>query len=415
MSNALAISAVSTVLQYMLNDSLNASGSPVAGCTISAKAPDIVQAALASGTPTLQVNLFLHQVTYNPNWRNIGLPSLASNGTTPLNNPPLALDLHYLMTAYGYDDTQAEALLGYSILTFHETSVVPRQTIRNILGAVLSTHPFATALSSTGLADQIEMVKITPATLGREEMAWLWTALKADYRPTFPFQVSVVLIQPPVSIASPLPVLKPAITVQPGVSAQLLQVEPPQNQAAAAPGDMVNLVGQALDTTTQVLLLNQRLGIQRQVVPTTVTGISVSFTVPDDPANFPAGVYLVSLLLTDSNGNVTQTSALPMGVAPVVLSGSAAPGLDGGTQVTINCKPEIRSTQSVSLAMDSTAVAMTPFAPPTTQAGTATFLFLPALPSKTYLARLQVDGVQSQINLTAAPPPPHFTGPTVAV
>ena len=39
------------------------------------------------------------------------------------------------------------------------------------------------------------MLKITPSTLGREEMAWLWTALKADYRPTFPFQVSVVLIE----------------------------------------------------------------------------------------------------------------------------------------------------------------------------------------------------------------------------
>ena len=52
------------------------------------------------------------------------------------------------------------------------------------------------------------MIKITPATLGREEMAWLWTALKADYRPTFPFQVSVVLLQPQQNTSLALPVLR---------------------------------------------------------------------------------------------------------------------------------------------------------------------------------------------------------------
>lgn len=45
-----------------------------------------------------QVNLFLYQVTPNPGWRNTGLPSLDSRGDGRLSNPPLALDLHYLLT-----------------------------------------------------------------------------------------------------------------------------------------------------------------------------------------------------------------------------------------------------------------------------------------------------------------------------
>ena len=54
-----------------------------------------------------------------------------------------------------------------------------------MLTNVTHTNPLWNALASTGLADQIEMIKLTPSTLGREEMAWVWTALKADYRPTY--------------------------------------------------------------------------------------------------------------------------------------------------------------------------------------------------------------------------------------
>ncbi len=49
-------------------------------------------------------------------------------------------------------------------------------------------------LGLCGIGDQAELLKITPESLGREEMAWLWTALKADYRLTFPFKVSVALL-----------------------------------------------------------------------------------------------------------------------------------------------------------------------------------------------------------------------------
>ena len=63
-----------------------------------------MQKAFHSGPePENQVNLFLHQVTHNPAWRNVDLPSLAADGKTRLTNPPLALDLHYLLTVYATD------------------------------------------------------------------------------------------------------------------------------------------------------------------------------------------------------------------------------------------------------------------------------------------------------------------------
>ena len=125
-------------------------------------------------------------------------PRLDPDGMTRLKNPPLALDLHYLLTAYGSEDWEAEALLGYALLILHENPVLTRNDISTAIAKLPTNdpgNPLSTPLGTVGLADQIEMLKITPATLGREEMAWLWTALKADYRPTFPFQVSVVLIR----------------------------------------------------------------------------------------------------------------------------------------------------------------------------------------------------------------------------
>jgi Pvc16 N-terminal domain len=236
MSNALAIAGVTSVLEYLLTNVY--AGAGLGSVSISALAPDLIQSGSASGSDTpLQVNLFLHQVTYNAAWRNVGQPSVAADGKTRLDNPPLALDLHYPLTAYGSEDCEAEALLGFAIQMMHETPVIPRSQITLGLTSLPGSNPVSGLLGASGLADQIEMIKITPATLGREELAWLWTALKADYRPTFPFQVSVVLIGPQFAASTGLPVLSRNIAVQAGPTPQLLAVVPPTGQAAAAVGN----------------------------------------------------------------------------------------------------------------------------------------------------------------------------------
>lgn len=260
MSNALGISAVTAVLQYLLNGIY--AGAGLGSISVSAVAPDIIQTSLGSGSAQqLKVNVFLHQVTLNAAWRNVDLPSLDADGTTRLANPPLALDLHYLLTAYGAEDCEAEALLGYAVQFLHETPVLARQQIRAALMGLPTTIPLAGLLAGSGLADQIEMIKITPATLGREELAWLWTALKADYRPTYPFQVTVVLIQAQRALLSALPVLQRVVAAQPSLLPTfptLIEVDPPNGQPAACSGDTVTVSGANLAAATHVVLTNSR-------------------------------------------------------------------------------------------------------------------------------------------------------------
>src|ERR1700757_3429923 len=156
MSTPLALSAVTSLLQTCLGLVYN--GSALGTVHVSAVAPDVVESKYGIGADSgLRVNLFLHQVTPNSAWRNIELPSLAADGATRLKNPPLALDLHYLLTAYAADDTEAEALLGYAILMLHENPIVPRALITNILNS-LPASTYNSAIKTSGLDSQIEMI-----------------------------------------------------------------------------------------------------------------------------------------------------------------------------------------------------------------------------------------------------------------
>ena len=212
MSSALSIAAVTAVIKDLLDDGLidhkitDALGQ---GVTVSALAPDSIQ---LSNDAQPRLNLFMHQATPNAAWRNVGLPSTDSAGRR-ISNAPLALDLHYLLTAYGSADLQAEVLLGYAMQLLHETPVLARAAIRTTL--IPATPPLDAgllptvyrALRASDLADQIEQIKITPEKMDTEELSKLWTALQAHYRPTAPYLATVVLIESTKPARAPLPVL----------------------------------------------------------------------------------------------------------------------------------------------------------------------------------------------------------------
>ena len=423
MSSPLGISAVSAVLETLLSGVYNP-GAGLGTVTVSAVAPDIVQTALGSGAEAqLQVNLFLHQVTLNAAWRNIDLPSLGADGSTVLKNRPLALDLHYLLTGYASQNCLAEALLGYAVQFLFETPVIPRNQIRNVLSEqALKSNPaiqsvLVTGLASSGLADQIELIRITPATLGREEMAWLWTALKADYRPTFPFQASVVLIQDQKSLFSALPVLNHKVSARPSVLPPLptlAEVDPPNSQPAALLGDTVTVRGFNLTGVTSVRLENSRLGVNQLI--TTVSNArdhSFQFTVNIAAPALPAGVYTLSAQ-APSGPNVVDTNSLPLAIAPAITvwPASITPDAQGNANVKITCSPDVWPGQQVFLLIGSRAAPADAFTTPTS---TPSFTFSSLTPTTTPVPlRLRVDGIDSPIiNMTALPP--IFTGPSIQV
>lgn len=434
MSNALALAGVTAVLRDLLDSGLidhEVTDAMGQGVTVSAVAPDTIRIEGADARP--QLNVFLHQVTPNAAMRNRDLPSRSRNGNR-LSNPPLALDLHYLVTAYGVVDLQAEVLLGYAMQLLHETPILTRDAIRTALnppnapidGAMLPS--VYEALRASDLAEQYEQIKITPTPMNTEEMSKLWSAIQAHYRPTAAYQVSVALIESTRSARAPLPVLTrggrepslidPAFDRERGVSVQvgLVPAFPeiddvvlPNSQVIAQLGDTVTLTGHHLDGSGHTLLLSlPRLNIEHSITPaSSASATSVSFVLPNQPANFPAGIHLLALqLLRPGDPAPRVSNQLLLRLAPRIDSLISPPQIfnrdgDGTAVVTLTCSPEVRPTQRASLIVGSLEVIAD--AHPTATANLS-FTILDA-PVGVHHVRLRVDGVDSQlINRSVTPP-----------
>ena len=131
MSSPLAIGAVSAVLRNLLDNGLVDVGAPLGSVEVTAVAPGHDQAR-RSRTRRRRSTSSSYRTSPNQGWRDAGLPAYDGNGAR-LSNPPLALDLHYLLTAYGSADFQAEILLGYAMHLLHERPVLDRASIRKAL------------------------------------------------------------------------------------------------------------------------------------------------------------------------------------------------------------------------------------------------------------------------------------------
>lgn len=427
MSSPLAIGAVSATLRNLLDNGLVEAGAAI-GTTVavSAVAPDTIDLSNAEEPPRL--NLFLHQVTPNPGWRNTALPSRSSQSGERLSNAPLALDLHYVLTAYGRADFQAEILLGYAMHLLHERPVLDRAAIRRALNPSpldLSMLPPAfQALAASDLADQVEMIKITPAAMGSDEMSKLWSAIQTHYRPSAAYHVSVVLIEGTRPSFKPLPVLsRGLVDAATGrdrgvvVNADLLPplptlktATPPLQQSGARLGETVTLSGVRLSGTGhQLRLLHRLLPLPLTLAPASVNaaGTEITFVLPAgaaEQAAVPPGLWSLSLRFTPTGeANPRDTNSIPLVIAPEpVITADAALALPAASvvragappqvTVTLHSRPQVRLEQRATLMLGGTEAVARPRA-----AVTAPLVFdLPnSVAAGNQWVRLRVDGIDS--------------------
>ena len=435
MSNALAIAGVSAVLKDLLDSGLidhQVTDTLGAGVLVSSLAPDVVPINGDGAVPRL--NLFLYQATPNAAWRNVDLPSRNPSGHR-VSNPPLALDLHYLLTAYGIAELEAEVLLGYGMQLLHENPVLTREAIRTALnpspisGALLPS--VYQALASADLAEQVEMLKITPLTMNPEEMSRLWSALQARYRPTAAFQVSVVLIEPQAPAISPLPVLTrgrripgserdEGVIVTPGLVPPYPTLESALAAAHTTPstlqlGDVLTVTGHHLAGTARAMVLrSDRVGVEHEVpLADSADEASLDFTVPNLPAVLPVGVYQFELrVLRPGDAEPRTSNPLPVALAPAItfppiaMTRGVVNGVANVLSLRIGCQPEVRVGQKVTLLMDTREAQAELF---TANTSTLDFKFADAPPAGgTPLLRLKVDGIESIVVNRGARPPVFF-------
>ena len=423
MSTALAIAATTRVLSQIIEANIEAAGiESLLGTStgsppyVVSQAPDQLETSPAEVT---QLSLFLYHVTFNSGWREVGLPSRNGAGAG-VDRPPLALDLHYLLTAYGAGGLVPQVLLGLGMQALHETPVLYRSQITSVFTPPPPPTPppglnqVDQFLATAQLADQVEMIKVTPEPLSTEDLSKLWTALGGKFRPSAGYEATVVLIESKSTIQPALPVLSRTVTTillgPPNIAAVAPQFLPWQSTLS------LGLTGSNLTGEGIVVVFDA--APQSPETPTAVGpgGASVTVKVPQA---LPAGSNTLRVVRQLAVGappvkNVVQSNVAMFYLQPVIRTGAndlrAGPSdpATNTTPVQVNLDPPLVSTQSVQLLLNELQPPTEPplaysfdADPAQIAANTVTFTTFGTRPGP-HLVRVQVDGAQSPVNVDPA-------------
>jgi len=389
MSNAIALAAVTATLQSILHDGITKD--PDLGDTIVTTLPP----DRARGTNNVnQLNLFLYQVLPNAAYRNRDMPRQVQPNETGM--PPLPLDLHYLLTAFGRQDdvTQpfSHQVLGKAMSLLHDHSVLNPADIQAAT---------ATSLPNSDLDRQIERVRITLQPLSLEEISKMWTGFATQYRLSAAYQASVALIESTQAARAPLPILTRGKNDS-GISSfpDLISPYPalddvvlPGNQPSAKLGDLLTLNGHHLDGQNLGVQFNHPLWTSPvEIAPEAgATATKVTVKIPNQPAAWPAGFYTIAVLVQGPNDTYRRTTnQLSFSLAPAITIAPPTAAA-GNITYTVTVTPDALPQQRAALLLGDQEILSDTHL---TQTGTLTFQ-AQNIATGDYYVRLRVDGVDS--------------------
>jgi hypothetical protein len=413
MSNGSAIAATTAVLQRLFQAALPAAslsnalgGAP----TVTALPPDRITVG-DDEAPGL--NLFLYRVTPNLGWQNAELPSHGSDGTRRT-AAPVAVDLHYVISAYGKQDLHAEVLLGHALLLLHGTRHLTRAAIRDTFagggGGGLSAAE-AALLGGSGLDGQEEVIRLAPEQLTIDDISKLWSVFGERYRLTLAFNASVIVLRPDEAGAQNPPVREPQLQVIPLAAPRIDAVTP----TAAEVGGQVVLRGHGLLTPNTVLRFAGLVDVN-PAAGSTPTRVEAAV-----PAGARAGLTGVQVIHSVDFGASGLRAAADSNIGAFVLrpafevDGQGDPLIDavnttvangvvtqGVLEVTLT--PQVGREQKVRLLLDQTGggalhYALTAPSRAAAQAETTAVIEVPVagIEAGTYLVSVEVDGAATAL------------------
>jgi hypothetical protein len=417
MSNSLAIAAVTSTLRKLLDDGVRLLDD---GVTQDPEFSDLFVKTLppfkvrSTGSDTEDnsgnlINIFLYQTAINAAFRNTDMPGQVRSGET--GKPPLALNLYYLITAYGKDDDEvlSHRLLGRAMRILYDYPLL-------IKSDLLSEGEIKALFSDSGLDSQLEYIRITLQPMSLDEMSKLWMIFQTQYRASAAYLVEVVLIESTSRTRTPLPVLRYRAIVQPNLTPPFPILESlilPAMQPAIRLDDDLTIRGHHLDGDAVIRFRNPRQSEHLQKEFPGNQEQEFKFKLLDVAAanKWVAGFYTVAVSIVDTAepDRTVTTNELPIALAPRITT--ALPmdvdRSNGNATVTLECSPQVLPEQRAALLLGDREILARPHPSNT---GSLTFDVKPADPGK-YFVRLRIDGVDSlwiQTNMEATPPAHTF-------
>jgi hypothetical protein len=174
---------------------------------------------------TARLNWFLYRISPAVALANMEPPQIG--WTTRRGRPPLALTLHYLLSA----DPGEMRTTGNEISAAHDalTSVMMLLHQQAILGpdTLITSSPAQTVSQVTSALDGLaEPLRITLDPVPPETITAVWASGLKSMRLSVAYQVSLVTASSPVPFEPGPPVQEPVVTVSPAVGPQITAVAP---------------------------------------------------------------------------------------------------------------------------------------------------------------------------------------------
>ena len=174
MTNPKAIHTVGASLVSYLNRAFEIDGEAqtgVAACRIRLmSSADFTKIADVLEFPAL--SLYLFRITINEHLRNMRRPNGGSNQEVPL-----ALDLHYLLTAWADSAQEEHATIAWAMRELY---------LRPVLDS--------SSLNKDADWDPADVIQIVPSELSTEDIMRIWDALEPSYRLSVSYTARVVRI-----------------------------------------------------------------------------------------------------------------------------------------------------------------------------------------------------------------------------
>lgn len=393
MSNVLAIAATTRTLRNLLLAQMPVLDAELSDLEVTLQPPDVAR----KGISKAQLNLFLYQVVANAAWRNLDMPGQVRPGETA--PPPLALNLHYVITAWGRGENDNDAIshrvLAAAMSTLHDRGVLDGNDIRN-------------ALPDNDLASQVERVRVTPLPQSVDELSRLWTAFQTNYRTSAAYEAAVLLIDSQAAMRAPLPVLRRGpqdrgVIATASAAAVLESLTYPRTQPAVRLGEDIVLGGRQL-TADHALARFSSLRLDAPIDIAPLAGdaagslrVHLAGSVEDANAasRWVPGIYTVALLVQPPGLPPLLSNELPLVLAPIITLSPLSTAA-GDLALNLTCMPRLRDGQRVFLLFGDRLLVPQSISNPADQQQPSALVFqVPGVAAGTSTVRLRVDGADS--------------------
>ena len=421
MSNYLAIATVTATLQKMLQEEVSRE---MAGVQVTTLRPDAVSTNVSGAC----LNIYMYQATPNPGWRNADLRTRRPRGDL-IKHGQAGLDLHYLFTFYGEEQAlEPQRLMGCTVRALVDNPLLTEEMVQESI-----EHSGIDALHASTLTEQVQAVRLVPATVTTEELSRIWSVFfQLPYSLSFPYQATAVLIQGERAGQAALPV-RTRKTYIGAVRPVITQVENDAAHSVVTIDNTITLEGRqfAGNDTTQVQVGKARLTPQSA----TDGKIRLSFSrLPEaERSQLRAGSQGLQVVRLQAQDSAERSFdlAIESNVMPFILCPQL--DLDRGIQVsrleldeqddlysgTVHLSLDLQTSpqQRVFLLLNSMATAE-PYIframrrPATTRDLAFT---IEAVKAGDYLLRVQVDGAESPLQYTTIDGQGQYSGPRLVI